>query len=103
MGWGDVPSEGPSGSKGQWPQFCSFPHALPQFAVGAAGAPAPCSEKESCLSVSGPVPLLDLFYMCRSGHGSKLCSLWSSEVFLSNTLVQLVKLLRGRKPWADFT
>lgn len=49
VGWGDVPSDGPPGSKGQWPQFCSFPHALLQFAVGAAGAPAPCSEKESCL------------------------------------------------------
>lgn len=42
-----------------------------QFAVGATRAMALCSEKESHLSVSGPGPLVDLFYTCILGSWVK--------------------------------
>lgn len=52
-----------------------------QFPVGATRPMVLCSEKESHLSVSGPGPLVDLFYTCilrswvKAGHSGQVTDL----------------------------
>lgn len=72
--------------------------------MGAAGAPAPCSEKESHLSFPWLGAPRTLVLHAQTQVGGQGCGgLWSSELFSNNAFVQLGELLRGMKPWADFT